>query len=519
MKLFTKFLLFFAVMALNYQVQAQERYLDEVFDDVEVVYGTYQTAFGANYTILPFIASEGQAHMTFQPLIADMYYPKGDTETNRPLILYVHTGNFFPYPANGSCGGTLQDSSNVEIATRLAKRGFVVAVVDYRLGWNPFADEELVRRFFLINAAYRGVQDMTTYARYFRRSVAEFGNPHGVDPEKITIWGQGTGGYLSLISSYLKSYPEVFETDNPGKFIIGPPVAPFEVPMVIEQYNGTLTTEGPITTVDATYNAFTQLPIGDTLCIPNHVGYNSDFALCVNAGGAIGDSSWLDKGEIPLISFHVDTDPNAPVDTDVLNVPTALGPQPVVEVTGSRDLARRVERFGNNDIFNTIPAQYDPYGPYNPSGFNGYYEFRNTPNDESAPWEWTASNNPVSGAICNQDGVSARTYIDTLVGYFIPRACVALKLDCFSSSTDEIKDAQVDLRLSPNPASHAVNISVSEDTPIRSLAIYDMSGRMVRNNEVNATSYTIKRDNLQDGMYIVRMQFEKGILNKKVIFN
>ncbi|HRO07967.1 MAG TPA: T9SS type A sorting domain-containing protein [Saprospiraceae bacterium] len=519
MRIFTKILLLIAMVAFTFTMDAQNRrYLDQVFSDVEEVPGTLANAKGVNYTILGFLATQGQAHTLPQPLIANMYYPKGDTATNRPLIMFIHTGNFFPYPANGSCSGTLRDSSNVEIAKRLAKMGYVVAVVDYRLGWNPLHQVEQIRRYFLINAAYRGVQDMNTYGRYFKRSVAELGNPHGIDPDKIVLWGQGTGGYLSLATSYLKTYPEIFATDNPTKFLLTPPVAPANIPMVLEQYNGNINADGPVTTVDATYAALSQFHVGDTLCVPNHVGYTAKFALCVNTGGALGDSSWLNQGEIPLISFHVDTDPLAPVDTDVLNVPTATGPQPVVEVSGSRDLARRVDRFGNDDIFNTIPAGFDPYGQYNKSGHLGYYEFRGTPDDSSAPWEWAAGDNPPSK--CNTNAGSAKIYIDTIVGYFAPRACLALGLNCFTSSTKDLTDAQVGLVLSPNPATDVLNLSVAQDAPIKAIALHDISGRMLMNiNDINSTHYTLKRNQIQNGIYIIRLQFEKGVISKKVVFD
>lgn len=518
MRIFTKILFLMAMVAFTTSVEAQNRrYVDQVFSDVDVVKGNLSNAFGVNYTILGFLSTQGQAHTLPQPLIGDMYYPKGDTVTNRPLVLYIHTGNFFPYPQNGSCSGTLKDSSNIEIATRLAKMGYVVAVVDYRLGWNPLHPVELIRRYFLINAAYRGVQDMNTYSRYFQRSVEEFKNPHGIDPNKIVLWGQGTGGYLSLAAAYLKSYPEIFGTDNPAKFFLTPPIVPANTPMVIENYNGNINADGPVTTVDALYNSLSQLHIGDTLCIPNHVGYEARFALCVNTGGALGDSSWLNKGEIPLISFHVDTDPFAPVDTDVLNVPTATGPQPVVEVSGSRDLARRVDRLGNDDLFKSIPNGFDPYGAFNRSGHLGYYEFRDTPDDTSAPWEWAAADNPPSE--CNKDSRIAKLYIDTIVGYFAPRACLALGLDCFTTSTKDLTDAQVGLRMSPNPASYQLNLSVSDATPIQSIALYDISGRVMLNiSDVNASHYTLRRDQLQNGIYIIRLQFEKGVISKKVVF-
>ena len=522
MRIFTHFLTLTLIVFFSFSSNGQNRYLEPVFDEVTV---SNLTPLATNYTILQWLfAPAGPAkHTIRQPLVAQFYYPKGDTETNRPLVIYVHTGNFFPYPDNGSCGGTMRDSSNVEIATRLAKMGYVVAVVNYRQGWNPFDQNELIRRFFLINATYRGIQDMSTYARYFRRSVAQLGNPHGIDPEKITIWGQGTGGYLSLASSYLKSYPEIFNTADGLKFYLTPPLTPQNIPMARENYNGTLTGEGAITTVDAQYNAYTTLPIGDTLCTPSHEGFSSDFALCVNMGGALGDSTWLSPGEIPLISFHVDTDPFAPVETDVLNVPTPLGPQPVVEVSGSRDLAERADRLGNNNLFTDLNPDFDPINENNPVNNLGYYEFRNTPNGQSSPWEWSATETTTGGATgCNINSTTAKTYIDTIMTYFAPRACIALDLPCKQtvSSTKDLSDSDVELSLAPNPASTNIKIEVSKNTPVRNIKVMDLSGRVINKiSNVNSNLYQLQRNGLQTGMYILRLEFDNGILNKKIMFN
>ncbi len=523
MQIFTKLLIFTIALSLNYSANAQnKRYVDQVFSEVTV---SNPTPLAFNYTILQWLfapAGTPLKRTIIQPLVAHFYTPKGDTRTDRPLVIYVHTGNFFPYPDNGSCGGTLLDSSNVEIATRLAKMGYVVAVVNYRQGWNPFDQNELIRRYFLINAAYRGVQDMSTYVRYFRKSKAELGNPHGIDPEKITIWGQGTGGYLSLPSAFLTKYPEIFGTADPNKFRLPTPQG--IIPMVFEKYNGNIEgtgtdTLGRVARVDATYNAISTLPIGDTLCIPNHVGFSSKFALSVNMGGALGDSSWLNQGEVPLISFHVDTDQFAPVETDILNVPTPLGPQPVVEVTGSRHLARRADAFGNNNIFKTIPAGQDPFGDKSPVKNLGYYEFRGTPANSSSPWEWAKSATTPQGATgCNVNPVTAKRYIDTIMAYFAPRACVALGLNCWTASAS-VTDAQVNLKLAPNPAISEINITVADNKPVKSYAIYDISGRMLRNmNDVNSSFVSVRRENLQDGMYLIQLRFEEGVLTKKVIF-
>jgi carboxylesterase type B len=121
------------------------------------------------------------------PQVMDIYTPSGDTESSRPLIVYMHTGNFLPPLLNGSALGTKTDNQAVEICSRFARMGYVVASIDYRLGWNPTAATQAERTYQLINAAYRGVQDARTAVRYFRMNAAEMGNEYGVILEKVQV--------------------------------------------------------------------------------------------------------------------------------------------------------------------------------------------------------------------------------------------------------------------------------------------------------------------------------------------
>ena len=489
------------------------RYIDPVFNEVEV---TNPVELAQNYSIIEWIKTGGTAHTVKESLVAQIYTPGEDTKTDRPLIIYVHTGNFFPYPVNGLCSGTLQDSSNVEIATRLAKMGYVVAVVNYRQGWNPFQQNTLTKRFSLINALYRSIQDINTYIRYFRKSVDEFNNPYGINPSQITVWGDYTGGSIALTAAYLKSFAEFHSPNDPDKFLLPTPTG--NVSMITENYTGNIYGDGSISIVDESYHILTGLQKGDTLCIPNHMGYPSDFALVVNMGGALADSSWLDAGDVPLIAYHVFNDVLIPCDTYEYPIPFIT---PTMEKSGSCDLAKITNNYGNNDIFKIIPADEDPFGKHNKSEYPGFYSFFNTPDYSSLPWLWAASANTTGGATgCNTNRTTAKMYIDTIVGYFAPRACVALGLNCdFNSSVKDLSDSNVNLKMSPNPATTDISITVSDETPIKSFAVFDISGRIVRNyNNVNSSLVTLKRESLQNGLYLVRMQFEGGTLTKKVIF-
>ncbi|MEL6593531.1 MAG: hypothetical protein AAFQ68_25750, partial [Bacteroidota bacterium] len=188
--------------------QAQERYLDEIFSEVTV---TSDTTYASNISIFPVIAG---ASMTPVPvdLQMDVYEPMGDTASMRPLLLFAHTGTFFPPVINGGATGLRTDSICVEFATRMAKRGYVVAVFTYRKGWNATSADAEVKRATILQAAYRGIQDARACVRYFRKTAAEDGNGWRIDPDKIAMGGDGTGGYVTYGATYLKRFDQVFIT-------------------------------------------------------------------------------------------------------------------------------------------------------------------------------------------------------------------------------------------------------------------------------------------------------------------
>ncbi|MBP7272694.1 MAG: T9SS type A sorting domain-containing protein [Saprospiraceae bacterium] len=506
-------LLFFCLLVLT--AQAQNRYLEPVFGEVTV---TTNVPYGFNYTVLT-AGIPAIAHTTRQPLICDIYQPTGDTEVKRPLILMFHTGNFLPFVAgadgfsvNGSCGGSVRDSVLVETATRLARMGYVVASCDYRSGWRPDANDpntgQLTRVFTLINAAYRGVQDSRTAARFFRKDAATT-NTFRVDPDKFTVWGVGSGGYIALATTTLDT---ITDTWIP-KFIANiPGVGP--VPMVQEGYNGNVDGTGPITKVDALYNALTGLPVGDTLCMPNHVGYDSDFQLALNLGGAMGDTSWLDQGEVPMISFHTPLDPYAPCEHGLVIVPGLN--LPVVDVDGSCLVQSLVNNYGNNEVFDAVSSS-DPYTVAADAingGWDGFFPVHRDTFD-SAPWEWT-NGLPPARPTCNTNAVSSRLMLDTIIGYFAPRACFALGLNCNLSNIEELSENDVNLKLFPNPAENQVTIQTSEI--FNEVEVFDIMGRIVsRNIGVKNNQLIIQTQNMPRGMYVAKLKFDNGFISKRFI--
>jgi len=546
MKRIFTLLIFFAIIISS--SNAQERYLDEVFDDVQI---TSNVVYGVNATVI-LVPSVGEA--VPQPLTMDIYEPMGDTETSRPVVLVFHTGNFLPNVTNGAIAGTKEDNASIEICTQLAKRGYVAASVTYRGGWNPLADSQPIRVLGLIQAAYRGIQDGRTAIRYMRVTAAD-DNPYGIDDSKIAVWGNGTGGYLTLGLATLDKYEEITSTTNgPAKFILdlngdGIP----ETPMVVEAYHGDV--EGKNLTI-APDGAF-GLPAGDTTNYPNHVDFSSDISLCINIGGALADISWIDSITSPIITVQSAFDIFAPYGDAVLIVPNTG--DPVVQVQGGSIFQPVLHEAGVNTIWddfifddaitqeardNSVTAGHPYYEglfpwvmPANSNGLDeGVVVNWWDPNALSPPIPpnfpngvpWNMLPHPSGGTFHDQglllnEGMSAeksRANIDKIMSYVMPRTCVALRLPCADLFTG-IKDINLDpsiMTIAPNPASTSINISALGEN-IETIAIFAMDGKlMMKESNVNSESITIQRNNLPTGIYFVKAFFEKGVATQKVVF-
>lgn len=499
----------FMVLLLANTLFAQRRYLDPVFNDVSV---TEDVIYAVNATVL-LLPLVGQAIP--RPQEMDVYQPIGDTETARPLVVLLHAGNFLHPQTNGGCTGTRKDASLVFMARELAKRGYVAAVAEYRLGWSPLSPDYLTRVVTFANAIYRGVQDSRTCVRYFNRSVAESGNPFRVDSERITILGAGAGGYISLASMALDTITDTWI----------PPFMTLAGPMLLEEVNGDV--DG--LTVGVTFPGYPGFPPGDTLCYPNHVGYSSEFQLAVNLGGALGHPSWLDSSDPPIISFHVPTDPTAPCGEGSAIIFPSVN-LPVFDVVGSCFVQDAVVALGINDIFNnqTFLDPISAIARERNGGVESFFPFLTSGHSaESSPWAYSTSAEPygVPGANCPVDSAAAQMAIDTIMTYFLPRACLALDLGCdlsefIVSASNLVDPALVKLAIAPNPARNEAFFTSADDAPMRTIELYDISGRLVQQvANVNASNYTLPRGSLKGGLYVAKVRFDKGVSAQKLIFD
>ena len=350
-----KLLLFFTVFTLllcGQKSVAQDRYIDNIFTDVTI---ESDVTYGSNVTVFPTLLGLPPA---MSDLKMDIYHPTGDTETSRPAIILLHTGSFLPAVLNGQATGSKQDNAIVEQCMQFAKKGYVAVAISYRLGWNPYSDNEDVRRRTLIQAAYRSLQDTRTAIRFLRKSAQE-GNPYGLSCQMV-VGGLGTGGYISLASGSLNDYateltlPKFIDTsmDIDGDGIND--AVPYIMPDFMGDLNGT--TEGLIPEID--FNGDGVIDATNFVsCVPNHVGYSSAIDMSFNIGGALPDSSWIDAGEAPIASMHCYLDEFGPYEVGNVIVPTTN--EFVIEAHGSLVAQRLSTEYGNNAAFEGLSMSID----------------------------------------------------------------------------------------------------------------------------------------------------------------
>ena len=190
------FLCFMLLSCMSMWAQVlPDRYRTSVFTNVAV---TNNVVFSTNiigpkpkgwlFITLPIAVDETDTQN--YTLRMDIYKPVGDTNTRRPVIILCFGGGFVQ--------GTRNMPDMVQLAQEYAKRGFVAACIDYRLGMNVFNENDCYR------AVYRGLQDGRSAVRFFRNNA----NTQGVDPNQIYISGHSAGGFVAMQNAYLDKESE-----------------------------------------------------------------------------------------------------------------------------------------------------------------------------------------------------------------------------------------------------------------------------------------------------------------------
>ena len=446
----------------------------------------------------------------------DIYSPVGDNATDRPLAIYVHTGNFLPPGINGGINGSKNDSSAIVMCEKLAKRGFVAIAANYRLGWNPLDPNQFVRRAQLLNAVYRAIHDMKELVRVAKADASNL----GIDPNRIVMFGEGSGGYVALAYATLDKWSEV----EIPKFINPATSASFVDSNQVGNIEG----------------------LNGLLNLYADNGQSTDIAMCVNMGGALADISWLEAGDPAMIAFHCVRDPFAPFGDGTVVVPTTQ--DDVVDVSGANTFMVKANALGNNNSY-TSQTYNDPitlaararYGvtynyifsaPFDTITVNtaeGLYPvvqplsaslFTNV----GAPWQWWDPAGPIASdtfsagppvityhmaGLAGNPNMSpsyGRTYQDTILGYVTPRMINTMNI---VSNEEFALNSRIDLY--PNPATKTLVLNISDaNLNIESYQVIDATARVVMNGNLSNGFNELNVEGLTPGVYFVKVQTNEG---------
>ena len=440
-------------------VQAQNlRYYDNVFSEVTV---TSDVQYGTGLS----------AQNTTQNLALDIYEPTGDTETERVAIIVAHGGSFLPGQ------GAKTDPYIVDYANQMAKKGYVVFAISYRLGWVPNVSSQEQSSRNVLPAAWRGIQDFKSAVRYLRKTIAEDQNPYKISSEKIIGAGFGAGGYLPTNMMGIDRGPELFIPELQQKNeLTGQPNGTPYIDTTIQNLSGIAYLNGP------------------------NASYDWSVPMIGNYSGAVPSLKVFETGTFPLIvSVHSEDDEATPYKTDLVY---ASGTFPIIEVSGSFSIHEKLKALGKNTFFaDETRDQYKQVRvstdtPNNNMYKNGLLTFPNQ------VYMWSSSNDTYDQ---NYDP-TYKAWMDSVTTFS------AARFQKWIGNTTGIQTVKFDESIAtfsvyPNPASSVINIEANQAAVTgESVKFVDLGGKVAKVTNLNAASKSIDISDLKEGIYYLKIK-------------
>ncbi len=232
---------FLSFLILN-NTSAQKRYKDFIFTHVD---STLNIKYGSSLTI----------KNQYQDLLLDIIQPPTtDTVKKRPLVIFIHGGGFK--------NNTKTTSFSTLLCTSFAKRGYVTATIEYRLGIENNGD---IKDYH--EALYRAQQDGKAAIRFFKKYAEDY----GIDSAQIFLAGSSAGSKTALAIAYMdeNEVPNDIDISKWGS---------------LEGNSG-------------------------------NEGYSSKVKGVLNNWGAMINYKWINKGDVPLFNCAGTIDKTVPYDS------------------------------------------------------------------------------------------------------------------------------------------------------------------------------------------------------------
>jgi poly(3-hydroxybutyrate) depolymerase len=228
-------------------------------------------------------------------LTMDLYFPAGATSIgNYPLVMMIHGGTYL----NG-------DKADVSgYCNILADSGFVVASINYRLGWragNGTCDGDTTS---LIQAGYRALQDANAAMRFL---VANAGT-YGIDTSWLFVGGVSAGSSVALNTVFIPN--NISMLYMPGEYSLLGPInnadnnftSSFKIKGICNMW-GALPDSNLITVSSAT--PVISFHGTDDNVIPYNIGYNESCTNSIMLYGSACIQRRLEFYNTPAISNFV----------------------------------------------------------------------------------------------------------------------------------------------------------------------------------------------------------------------
>lgn len=227
----------------------------------------------------------------------DLYHPANDKLQLRPLILLIHGGGFYI--------GNKQSFTEIALANEFAARGYVVASMNYRMGFKMTTSD--VERI-----GYKALQDVHAALRF----LSHHADAYGIDPSQVYVAGNSAGAIASLNIAFMKNN---------------------ERPKSSFKYKN-------------------KADLGNIESSGNKLKNRFEVKAVGNLWGAVTDTTIIDEDEIiPVISFHGNADDIVPYNYDYPFQNTLFINRMFMDkMYGSEPIHQRLNHLGIDNRFITF---------------------------------------------------------------------------------------------------------------------------------------------------------------------
>jgi acetyl esterase/lipase len=136
----------------------------------------------------------------------DLYQAKGDKRKKRPAVVFLHSGAFLEF--NNKSKFKKDDVKGVRVCMTLAKRGYVVASINYRVV--PLKTD-LQKVLFSAVPPRIAAEDARAAVRFMRKQAKDW----RLDSDRMLIAGTSAGAFASNFFAYKPDQTEG-HSGNPG---------------------------------------------------------------------------------------------------------------------------------------------------------------------------------------------------------------------------------------------------------------------------------------------------------------